>query len=529
MLKTETLDTKLIYVIGDSHALAFQNKLITLPDNKINFLPKLLYIRGLSIENILNGQNLREEIKNLILQSNLAAENNLPSSLTNNKNILNEQYATGVGFSNQNILFHCGELYIRALLKNLIKQNETIELNDELKNQLRATFTKIITLYFNILKSLATQFHFNISIHDICPPTSNDNDFQSLNGYLVPKNLRSYAYGLFNDLLEKLSKDNPNIFLCTSRDYLENENGFLKAEYDFDSCHADMKYASISLERMAVNWLQSRTAERSPRYYKWFEETYNKMPDKVVIPISSIGITEPKNIFNFDETKLLKDEVFDYEDQLSKHPTLDWASLPIQKRSSVSEKIQIGSMGQKGLRLIYNKFFNSNLHEELKKLLNSDFSIINVRPTKSEPHFDDGIGPQKFHLDYCPPAIFRGIVYLVDVGEDDGAFEYFPVNNKVSSKKAIGKAGDFFLFDANAIHHRGSPPRNNTRIALDFIILAHKVGIQNVVNTNPGTTWPVDPYLFSLSPSSIPNSNSGRWFKYSNKTYANIDNPIAAE
>jgi hypothetical protein len=343
------------------------------------------------------------------------------------------------------------------------------------------------------------------------------------------KKIRSYSYGLFNDLLEKFSINNPNIFLCKSRDYLEDKNGFLKAEYDFDGCHADMKYAAISLQRIAINWLQSRTAERSPRYYKWFEKTYDKMPDKAVIPISKIGITKPRNVFNLEETKLLKEAVFGYEDQLSKKPTLDWASLPIQKRSSVSEKIQIGSMSQKGLKLIYDKFFNTDFHEELKNLLNSDFSIINVRPTKSEPHSDDGIGPQKFHLDYCPPAIFRGIVYLVDVGEEDGAFEYFPVNDTVSSKKAIGKAGDFFLFDANAIHHRGSPPRNNTRIALDFIILAHKVDIQNVVNTNPGTTWPVDPYLFSLSPSSIPYSNSGRWFEYSNKIYENIDNSIAAE
>jgi hypothetical protein len=187
MLKTESLDSKVIYVIGDSHALAFKNKLLTLPEYKINFLPKLLYVRGLSIENILNGQNIREEIKNLILESNLAAENNLPSSLSNNKIILNEQYATGIGFSNQNILFHCGELYVRAYLKNLVKQNETIELNDALKNHLNSSFTKIIDLYFNILTKLAAQFHFNISIHDICPPTPNDNDYESINGYSVPQ------------------------------------------------------------------------------------------------------------------------------------------------------------------------------------------------------------------------------------------------------------------------------------------------------------------------------------------------------
>ena len=74
-----------------------------------------------------------------------------------------------------------------------------------------------------------------------------------------------------------------------------------------------------------------------------------------------------------------------------------------------------------------------------------------------------------------------------------------------------------------------TPPRNKTRIALDFIILAHTTDIQNVVNTNPGTTWPVDPYLFSLSSSSIPENVKGRWFEYSNKLSQYNKKPIAAE
>ena len=95
-------------------------------------------------------------------------------------------------------------------------------------------------------------------------------------------------------MLETFSNQNPNIFLCKSRDYLEDNEGFLKEEFEFDNCHADTKYASTSLERIAVNWLQSRTAERSPRYYRWFEKTFNCMPDKANIPISKMGIIKPK-------------------------------------------------------------------------------------------------------------------------------------------------------------------------------------------------------------------------------------------
>ena len=530
MLKSETFESKLIYIIGDSHALAFQNKMLTLPNYKINFLPKLLYIRGLSIDNILNGQNLRPEINNFLLQSNLVAENNLPSSLSQTRNVLNEQYATGQGFSNQNFLFHCGELYVRHYLKNLIQQNDKLELNEQLKIKLNNDFSKIIDLYFKILKNLGNQFHLNISIHDICPPTPNDDDFFNLNNYLIPKELRSYSYRLFNQLLEDFSFQNPSIFVCKSRDYLEDNNGFLNKDFEFDSCHADIKYASTSLERIATNWLQFRTAERSPRYYRWFEKTFNAQPNNANIPISKIGITNPKKLFNENEVKVLIKETHNYENQLSKLPTLDWASLPIFQRNSVSQKIQIGAISSKGLKVIYDKFFSTEVYEEIKSQINADFSIVNVRPTKSEPHVEEGIGPQKFHLDHCPPAIFRGIVYLVDVDEEDGAFEYYPVGENLTPKKATGKAGEFFLFDANAIQHRGSPPRSKTRIALDLIILAHTGDIQNTVNTNPGTTWPVDPYLFSLSENSIPKRNKNRWFEYSNKIgNQNIKNPIAAE
>ena len=83
---------------------------------------------------------------------------------------------------------------------------------------------------------------------------------------------------------------------------------------------------------------------------------------------------------------------------------------------------------------------------------------------------------------------------MVDANEDDGAFEYYPVNSNERSVKQLGKK-EIFLFDANSIHHRGSPQEKKRELHLIYN-LAHTNDIKNIVNTNPGTTWPVDPYMF---------------------------------
>ena len=60
---------------------------------------------------------------------------------------------------------------------------------------------------------------------------------------------------------------------------------------------------------------------------------------------------------------------------------------------------------------------------------------------------------------------------MVDVDEGEGGFEYQPLDGSPEPKQILGKAGALFLFDANAVDHRGSPPRTTTRLALDFVIL----------------------------------------------------------
>ena len=113
------------------------------------------------------------------------------------------------------------------------------------------------------------------------------------------------------------------------------------------------------------------------------------------------------------------------------------------------------------------------------------------------------------------------------VGEGDGAFEYVPIGGNKETTKVYGSAGDLFLFDADVLEHRATPPINKPRIALDLIILAQPANLSNVVTSVPGTGWPVDPYQFELSSHAITSNHDRRWFSEYPKIIAKNSNMSA--
>ena len=111
-----------------------------------------------------------------------------------------------------------------------------------------------------------------------------------------------------------------------------------------------------------------------------------------------------------------------------------------------------------------------------------------------------------------------------------GAFEYIPVGEDEKIVKVYGEAGDLFIFDADTIKHRATPPINNPRLALELMLLAQHEGMPNVVTSIPGTGWPVDPYRFKLSPHAIVQNNSKTWFpNYPKLILNNNVTQVAAE
>ena len=94
---------------------------------------------------------------------------------------------------------------------------------------------------------------------------------------------------------------------------------------------------------------------------------------------------------------------------------------------------------------------------------------------------------------------YWGIVYLSDVDKYSGPFEIVLEAKTKRSTIVCGPSGTFILFDAQRYYHRGSPPLNNTRYALDLVFIPCRSDKTSFVMHQSQNSWPVDPYGFDIS------------------------------
>ncbi len=503
-MNIHTVSPKTIHVIGDSHALAFKHKSISLPDLGMIFSANVSYIRGLQPDTILPNGKLNSGIAQFLINEGLISSDGRPAALTNDPAILSEHYATGECFQTELVVFNVGEIYVRKYLGTLSADDLS---NDD---KIESDFRSVIETYVGNISGMRRAFGLRVCIHELTPPTADDEVFKSVNKIAFPRKRRGEVYKLFNALLAQYTAK-AGVNFCHSNDYLADETGCLNADYEFDGVHADPKYSLISMARVVKIWLYSRTSDSTLRYNTW-----NALVNKSKLPakISQIGVTEPVLAVDDAQIKRLRNAVRDLDYFICTRPNHDWGHAPPDKDfPKFKDVIKYGSIGPDGLELLHEVLVTGSIGDSIRSLIGSKFAIINVRPVESTPHDGDGVGQQAFHRDNCPPSIFRGLLYLVDVEGNEGGFEYKPVDGSDDPVQVVGKAGSWILFDANAVDHRASPPRTKTRLALDFIILAIPDEADEIVHcADRGIIWPVDPYMFSLGDLCYPPSKTGKWF-----------------
>lgn len=502
--KIHQVRPKVVHVIGDSHALAFKNKSIAYSEVSMIFSTSVAYIRGLRPDVLLENGRLNQQLAEYLVKERIITPNGKPISATDDRALLSEQYATGSGFEMELVVFHVGEIYVRKYLGTHLQNGEFD------KAKIESDLSNIVESYVKDVFTIARNFGLTPVVHEITPPTADDSQFERINQFSSSREHRAYAYECFNKLLaEYVTKH--SCMLCPSSDRLADNEGCLKAEYEFDGVHADPKYALMSLCRVADLWLYSRAVGGTKRYGRWFEITRRSID---LPKISQVGVSDPEQIFDQAQVERIRKSIGPLDFLACKKPALDWShAAPFNDTEKSTTEVKYGAVDASGLELLHEVLVDGSAGDSIRSLIGSKFAIINVRAVESAPHADEGVGPQKFHRDHCPIGIYRGLLYLVDVDEGEGGFEYQPLDGSPEPKQILGKAGALFLFDANAVDHRGSPPRTTTRLALDFVILTVPEEAEEIVHCAPlGYIWPVDPYMFSLSGACYPKQKSDRWF-----------------
>lgn len=197
--------------------------------------------------------------------------------------------------------------------------------------------------------------------------------------------------------------------------------------------------------------------------------------------------TDPSAAIRWRETESFERSIGNH------HPAWDWAG---SATAPISPYLRAG-MPSQGLReelraLLADPDFDAFFRD----ILGCPVTVANCRLVKSFPHQVEGVGPQSWHEDGTPAGILRGVLYLNDVDDHGGPFQYRDQHGAQHS--LIGKAGDLLIFDAMRLRHRAMPPQATERYVIDFVFMPRLPGQELEVIAAGFNHWPADPFVYSV-------------------------------
>lgn len=175
------------------------------------------------------------------------------------------------------------------------------------------------------------------------------------------------------------------------------------------------------------------------------------------------------------------------------HISWDWAGNSIDPYTT---DLKTGLPSAALLDYLQALFSGDDFEAFFRGVLGCPAKVGNVRLVRSLPHGTEGIGPQEWHSDGCPPGVFRGVFYLCDVDEQTGPFQYKDAAGNPHT--VLGRTGDLLVFDATRLMHRGSPPTHKTRSAIDLVFMPRMPDEDMKVMVVGMNHWPADPFFYKM-------------------------------
>jgi hypothetical protein len=201
--------------------------------------------------------------------------------------------------------------------------------------------------------------------------------------------------------------------------------------------------------------------------------------------ITIIG-TDPEQARSWRET-----ETFD-RDVSNQHSSWDWAGNSTVPDSST---LKTGIPSERLVGDLKALFTGDDFEAFFRGVLGCAMTVGNCRLVRSLPHQGAGVGPQSWHHDGCPAGVIRGVLYLTDVDEMTGPFQYKDSTGKEHT--VHGKTGDLLIFDAMRLLHRAMPPERNIRSAIDLVFMPRLPGQALEIVVAGMNHWPADPYNYA--------------------------------
>lgn len=499
-----------IFMIGDSHCLPSRDLLVTDKYTGRGYLVISKYIPGLHAAGMMVDGNLAPGLVAALENEQLIRDGHFTFASLEQQDV-STSFAAGTPGSPPILVLTAGDIDLRSKFLPQLKDEYDLILPYETPygvregskimpySVARRAAQKAFAPIAKALERLKKMGLPRLMVAELPPPSLDQAYFDKLHGFTCPLDTRYKATVLFNEVLREACAQ-VGVKVVSIWSEIVDERGYLRHEFELDGVHLNREACLAALRQIIAGTISESLHCVNARRY---ELAYTL---RQIEPAGSASAKIAELVREFHETGICRTEIptsvadilaekLDYTlDMGNHHARVDWFGNTV---APVSTQIKAAAPSQDFLDLLHETLYGQELSSLVQGCMGGDVWYANCRPFLSLPHQNEGEGPQAFHHDGCPPHVLRAIIYLVDVDEENGPFEYLAADG--SARRILGPRGTTFIFDANRLRHRATPPRIRERRSVDFVILPRMKSQERRLLWAGLNNWPGDPFNFSVN------------------------------
>ncbi len=498
-----------IYAIGDSHCLPLRDLILGDELTGRHYIVVAKYIESLSAAKLLQGRKLSREFVDVLEGENLARKGRFSFESTDRADLA-ISFAAGASGSPPIILITAGDIDLRSAFLPKLNDSFDIVLPFETPYGLNG---RARIMPYNVAAKIAAAAMAplgdtierlkgmglpTVFVPTLPPPTLNQERFDTLHGFKCPIDTRYKATIIFNTALKTVCEKFGGIVIDSWPDLLD-ERAYLRPEFELDGVHLNRSASMLTVRRI-ISASLGKVYRLNPQRYELAFRLMQTPPSDAQSSDTAALAREfhDSGICRTTVDAGLVEEIasqLDFSlDVGNRHARVDWIGNTV---TPFTKSIQAAEPSQAVLDSLYRLMYGAQLAPLMQQCMGGDVWYLSCRPLQSLVNHDEGKGPQAFHTDHSPPHVLRALLYLVDVDDDNGPFEYAASSG--DTRRVSGPKGTFFVFDANRLSHRAVPPRTRIRRSIDFVILPRTPSQPRCVMWSGMNNWPADPFQFSIN------------------------------
>jgi hypothetical protein len=476
-----------IYLFGDSHVLPLRDYLLRDTLTGVHFSTHSTYVPGVISANFVENGQLHPALTNALLTQSILSNSGRPLFLEVDQYAMANAFASGLSQSPPIILIRAGEIDSRSFIMQQLANrfdfllpgyNSTLTPGAQIipMAAIESHVKRILDPLFLGLEHLRRIGLSHLFLHDLPPPTLNQERFMHQNRYDCPTTTRYKVIKLLNATMAQRCKEIGVGFVDIWSDVTEDDQ--LRPEFEMDYCHLNRLAARFSLTRLLEQVRCNLESGRVANFARFGFALKDQEPGEIQNGDRPISAYIPPVALPFDpqieQVEALPDDV--------SAAFYDWSGEP------AVVTFHRWPLSETQIDALFRWVYCSRMTASIQRVLGGDFVIYSSR-------LISGKNADWEPCPILPPGLMR---LLCPLALGDASPEILLDSGDASTAPIMWAPGGSLIYRPNEADVRFGDLGANSLILEAIIGPRHRRQPQFVLS-NDHYRWPIDPFQASLA------------------------------